>query len=205
MTKETFYFSHDYNSRSDEKIKKLIYQHGYEGYGIYWAIIEELYQNANAMQMECERIAFELRTDSNRICSIIQDFDLFVVEDGYFYSPSVQKRLDLRNNKSVKARESAKKRWNNANAMRTHSERNAIKESKGKENKVNVFKEPTVKEIQSEFSELDAQRFHDFYSSKGWMIGKNKMKDWKAAARNWMSRDKTVPSQGKLPKATLDD
>jgi hypothetical protein len=203
MTKETFYFSHDYNSRSDEKIKKLIYQHGYEGYGIYWAIIEELYQNANAMQMECERIAFELRTDSNRICSIIQDFDLFVVEDGYFNSPSVQKRLDLRNNKSVKARESAKKRWNNANAMRTHSEGNAIKESKVKENK-GKFIVPSVQELKNEFPELDAQRFHDFYTSKGWMVGKTKMKDWKAAARNWIRRNETtiVPRN---KKATLDD
>lgn len=202
---DTFYFSHDYNTRSDEKIKKLIYEHGFEGYGLYWAIIEELYQNANAMRLECERIAYELRTDKERIASIINDFDLFVVDGEFFHSKSIEKRLKMRSEKSRKASESAKARWSNANAMRTHSERNAIKESKGKENKVNVFKEPTVKEIQSEFSELDAQRFHDFYSSKGWMIGKNKMKDWKAAARNWMSRDKTVPSQGKLPKATLDD
>ena len=202
---DTFYFSHDYNSRSDEKIKKLIYKHGFEGYGLYLAIIEELYQNANAMRLECERIAYELRTDEKRIASIINDFDLFVTDGEFFYSTSIEKRLKMRSEKSRKASESAKARWNNANAKRTHSERNAIKESKGKENKGNVFKEPTVKEIQSEFSELDAQRFHDFYSSKGWMVGKNKMKDWKAAARNWMSRDKTVPSQGKLPKATLDD
>ena len=32
---------------------------------------------------------------------------------------------------------------------------------------------------------VDAQAFVDFYSSKGWMIGKNKMKDWKAAVRTW--------------------
>lgn len=32
---------------------------------------------------------------------------------------------------------------------------------------------------------VDAQSFVDFYSSKGWMIGKNKMKDWKAAVRTW--------------------
>jgi hypothetical protein len=37
---------------------------------------------------------------------------------------------------------------------------------------------------------LDAQRFVDFYASKGWMVGKNPMKDWRAAARNWSSRDK---------------
>ena len=203
--KETFYFSHDYNSRSDEKIKQLIYVHGYEGYGLYWAIIEELYQNANAMRLQCERIAYELRTDKERIASIINDFDLFVVDGDHFYSKSIQKRLSMRNDKSRKASESAKKRWENANAMRTHSERNAIKESKGKESKGNVFKKPTLEDLKQYKPNIDAQRFLDFYDSKGWMIGKNKMKDWKAAARNWESRDKTVPSQGKLPKATLDD
>lgn len=32
----------------------------------------------------------------------------------------------------------------------------------------------------------EAQAFLDFYDSKNWMVGKNKMKDWKAAVRNWM-------------------
>ena len=32
---------------------------------------------------------------------------------------------------------------------------------------------------------MDASRFIDFYESKGWMIGKNKMKDWRAAVRTW--------------------
>ena len=202
---DTFYFSHDYNTRSDEKIKKLIYEHGFEGYGLYWAIIEELYQNANAMRLECERIAYELRTDKERIASIINDFDLFVVDGEFFHSTSIEKRLKMRIEKSRKASESAKVRWSNANAMRTHSERNAIKESKVKESKGNVFKKPTLEDLKQYKPNIDAQRFLDFYDSKGWMIGKNKMKDWKAAARNWESRDKTVPSQGKLPKATLDD
>ena len=34
-------------------------------------------------------------------------------------------------------------------------------------------------------NDIDPQTFIDFYESKGWMIGKNKMKDWKAAVRTW--------------------
>jgi hypothetical protein len=34
-------------------------------------------------------------------------------------------------------------------------------------------------------NEVDPQRWYNFYSAKGWMIGKNKMKDWKAAVRTW--------------------
>ena len=36
---------------------------------------------------------------------------------------------------------------------------------------------------------MDAQRFLDFYTAKGWMVGKNRMKDWKAAVRTWEKRD----------------
>lgn len=55
------------------------------------------------------------------------------------------------------------------------------------------FIPPTVDEIEqfildSGYS-VDAEAFHDFYSMKNWMIGKNKMKDWKAAVRLWHRRN----------------
>lgn len=39
-----------------------------------------------------------------------------------------------------------------------------------------------------ERAKKEAQRFVDFYDSKNWFVGKTKMKDWKAACRNWASR-----------------
>ena len=139
--KDTYYFSHDYNARNDHKIKKLISKHGYLGYGLFWAIIEDLYNNANALQTDYESIAFDLRTSENIIESIINDFDLFVIEDNSFGSLSVERRLEERSIKSQKASQSAQKRWNktknNANALQTQSDSNAIKERKGKENKEN--------------------------------------------------------------------
>lgn len=55
------------------------------------------------------------------------------------------------------------------------------------------FAPPTVDEVReyaaSRESQVDADKFHDFYTSKGWMIGKNKMKDWRAAVRTWESKD----------------
>lgn len=51
------------------------------------------------------------------------------------------------------------------------------------------FTPPTEFEVRAYCKEkgysVDATRFIDFYVSKGWMVGKNKMKDWKAAVRNW--------------------
>jgi hypothetical protein len=46
---------------------------------------------------------------------------------------------------------------------------------------------------------VDPQRFIDFYEARGWMIGKNKMKDWKAAVRTWESRDKADQPPAPLP------
>lgn len=52
-----------------------------------------------------------------------------------------------------------------------------------------AFRPPTVEQVQAYCEErrngVDAQRFVDFYASKGWMIGKNRMKDWKSAVRTW--------------------
>ncbi|EHQ41513.1 Uncharacterised protein [Myroides odoratus] len=51
------------------------------------------------------------------------------------------------------------------------------------------FSKPTVEEIHEYCFErnngIDAQRFFDHYESNGWMVGKTKMKDWKAAVRTW--------------------
>ena len=52
---------------------------------------------------------------------------------------------------------------------------------------------PSVQEvaeyIRDRGSNVDAQRFVDFYTSNGWKVGKNPMKDWKAAVRTWEKRD----------------
>ena len=40
---------------------------------------------------------------------------------------------------------------------------------------------------------MDPEKFIDFYESKGWMVGKNKMKDWRAAVRTW-ERAATKPT-----------
>lgn len=56
------------------------------------------------------------------------------------------------------------------------------------------FTPPTLQEVEaycmSRHNSVNPQQFIDFYASKGWMVGKNKMKDWKAAIRTWENRDK---------------
>ena len=56
----------------------------------------------------------------------------------------------------------------------------------------NRFKKPNIDDIKDYCLErknnINAERFYDYYESKGWMIGKNKMKNWKAAVRTWEGR-----------------
>jgi stress-induced morphogen len=72
-----------------------------------------------------------------------------------------------------------------------NSEKSELPKTKKKSE---TFKKPAVEEIESYCKErknnIDAQYFYDYYESKGWMIGKNKMKDWKASVRTWERNSK---------------
>jgi DNA-binding transcriptional MerR regulator len=68
-----------------------------------------------------------------------------------------------------------------------------------------LFIVPSLQEVsaycQERNNNVDSQKFFDFYESKGWMVGKNKMKDWKAAVRTW--EDKSKSNQVEEPKELL--
>tara|TARA_R100001086_G_scaffold228414_1_gene147885 strand:- start:5740 stop:6357 length:618 start_codon:yes stop_codon:yes gene_type:complete len=64
------------------------------------------------------------------------------------------------------------------------------------------FKKPKLEEVLEYCLErnnnIDAESFINFYESKDWKIGKNKMKDWKAAVRTWEKRKQKKPTMSKL-------
>ena len=68
------------------------------------------------------------------------------------------------------------------------------------------FQKPTVEEIREYCSErnnsVDPQSFFDFYESKGWMVGSNHMKDWKAAVRTWERSERSNPVSGRKKMTT---
>ena len=67
------------------------------------------------------------------------------------------------------------------------------------------FSPPTLEDVKVYCSErknhVDAQRFLDYYTSNGWKVGRNQMKDWKAAVRTWEREDKQRPKN----KTPYDD
>ena len=64
------------------------------------------------------------------------------------------------------------------------------------------FKKPTLDDVKNycilRQNNIDAEAFIDFYESKNWQIGKNKMKDWKACVRTWERRESKKTTMGKL-------
>lgn len=72
------------------------------------------------------------------------------------------------------------------------------------------FIPPTLAEVEAycftRNNSVNAQQFIDFYSSKNWYVGKNKMTDWRASVRLWESRSKTSPtSRGHPSGMAVDD
>jgi len=64
------------------------------------------------------------------------------------------------------------------------------------EKKSSRFTPPSLSDVSEYITQqgytVDPNNWYDFYSSKGWLIGKNKMKDWKAAVRTWARRENKV-------------
>jgi hypothetical protein len=71
--------------------------------------------------------------------------------------------------------------------------------------KAKRFVKPTVDDIVDYCNErnnvVDAQKFYDYYSSNGWKVGKNSMKDWKAAVRTWEKNTTATQTKGKVQQS----
>ncbi len=71
-----------------------------------------------------------------------------------------------------------------------------------------AFIKPKLSEVKDYCLErnnkIEAEAFIDFYESKGWMVGKNKMKDWKACIRTWEMRNKTTKKYTNKGMSKLD-
>lgn len=156
--------------------------YGWEGYGWYWMLVEMMREqqdyklniegkyvfNAFALQMQCT-----VEKVQQFINDCICEFKLFESDGISFWSNSLIRRMAEKEERSQKARQSANARWNkqpHANAMQTHSDSNAIKESKEKENKIKtttpISPSTEIKEPDLDFDpqELESSRRHVFES-----------------------------------------
>lgn len=117
QSKDSYYFSHDSNARNDLKIIAMRRKLGYNGYGLYWCIIENLREQANyKMKLSCiDDIAFNLGVEPDLINDIIKSYDLFKIEGDSFWSESLIRRMALYNETKSRLSQAGKKgmdaRW----------------------------------------------------------------------------------------------
>lgn len=225
MAKEAYYFSHDSNARHDPKITAMRSVYGMIGYAWFWVIVEMMREadgykldmqgkytfNAYAMQMDTDCIK-----SAQFINDCIHEFELFESDGKYFWSPSLMRRMKLREQTSAKRSEAAKKRWkkSKSNANASNLDANAMQGKESKRNKKEIYKEKkqpyadnvqlTEKEYENlcaKFGKETTDKSIDFLSS--YKIEKNyKTKSDNLTIQRWVidavSKDK--PTEYKMDK-----
>jgi predicted phage replisome organizer len=143
---------------------------------------------------------------------IFQSLELLeVLDDKTIYIRDTSKMLGNETEWAIKKRDYRTKNTENEDIEKTliGHKKDIVRQEIEKELEIDKEKEkirgtstrfipPTFDLVQSYISEnqysVDAQRFIDFYESKGWYVGKNKMKNWEAAIRTWAKDKQPKPS-----------
>lgn len=171
--KDVYYFPHDYNARQDPKLQDVMAHHGVAGIGIYWCLVEMLYEQGGIIPLKAVKgIAYALHVDGEVVSSIINDFDLFQVEGDDFISNSVNIRMNKRAEISEKRRKAIEARWgkkgdsdteelqNDTNVLQknntcnTNVIQNDTNKIKGKEIKLNEIEKENKEKINSDDSNI---------------------------------------------------
>lgn len=104
------YFGHDYNARHDFKIMALRTKMGFEGYGLFWMLVEELYCNGNSLPLDgIEVLAHCNKVGAAKLRRVVMEFGLFEVDEaaGTFCSRRIGEALNSRNGKAEERKASA--------------------------------------------------------------------------------------------------
>lgn len=218
IMKKLLYFRHDYNARKDPKLQDVLIEHGVAGIGVFWCIVEMLYEQEGTLPLRsCKSIAFALHVDCKVVESIVNDFSLFENDGENFWSNAIKRRIAVSYSIAAKRKEAALSRWKSEPTMQSNAnaEQSECKSTVNINRNININKEisskedtkksaqrfspPSLSEVQAYIKEkgyaIDAEAFIAFYESKGWYVGKNKMKNWRMAVVTWSKRNNSGTSQ----------
>lgn len=133
-----------------------------------------------------------------------QNLDLFLpysVECVGSETASTQRWREWKNRKALESNTTPTLPQQNAN-VEIEKKRDRDREEIEKK-RATRFTPPTLEEVKAYCSErgnhVDAERWFDYYTSNGWKVGKNQMKDWKAAVRTWERDSKPSGAKMKTP------
>jgi hypothetical protein len=143
--KEVYYFSHDSNAHADQKILTLRSEYGWEGYGIFWVLVELMRNEPDYMLAQCtiNALAYHLQIKPDLLESIVSlccSIGLFEQTDNKFFAPSLMRRMKRYEGIVEQKRGAARTRWDkehnlDADALHMQSTCNAIKLNETKLNK----------------------------------------------------------------------
>lgn len=129
------------------------------------------------LEEDCKVKRYKINPKSDKSCTVIK------VNNYNSYQPNIYDLCTAEYKAKCKANCTAKCTPNNNDNKDNNKEKNIAK-----------FQKPTIEEIKKYCSErknkVNPEQFFDFYQSKGWLVGKTPMKDWKAAVRTWEQKDK---------------
>lgn len=171
--------------------------------------IDHLADEVNLSSMQVRRALKNLQktgeiklTTTNRFTKIIvKNYKKYQNCNNQTTSHKADKQKDTDKKQKSNNNQTTNKQQTNNKQTTTTKEYKEVKEEdisldiSSKEKSKRKFTPPTVEEVidycKQRNNKVDAETFIDFYSSKDWMIGKNKMKDWKACVRTWERREKS--------------
>lgn len=156
----------------------------------YRRMIDYCYLNEDPLVDDVKKIArlINMRGCEDDVKNVLEDF-FELLADGW-HNSRVDKDLVDYAGKAERARQNGKK-----------GGRPPKKEAENPKKQLVRFVPPTIVEATKYFGEKaqeksivinynEPEKFVNFYESKNWMVGKNKMKDWKAAIRTWLGNVK---------------
>jgi len=191
-------------------------RYGADGYALYWYCLELIAGKVDAknitfeLEHDAEILGYTLKIDSVRVEEIMR----YLISLGLFEADAggrvtclkLATRLDTYTQRSPQMKaivdqlEAPKLFEHSSNTLRTDFEQCAnsvllrLDKNRLDKRKGGRFTPPTLPAVDNYAKEkgytIDAEAFLAFYESKGWMIGKNKMKCWKSAVTTWAKREK---------------
>jgi hypothetical protein len=196
--KDAYYFPHDSNAHKDPKILGLRLKCNLEGVAIFWMLIEILRDSPGYKYIhDLPTLELGLSLPQATLEATLEacfKLGLLVKKDGFFSSPSLDRRMaEIDRRKDVFREAGRRGGIKSSQAQATlkpgSSHPQAVKERKGKESIRGGFVKPTPQEIEAYCQErgngLIGQKIFDHYEASGWKRGKTPISDWKACVRTW--------------------
>jgi hypothetical protein len=186
----------------DPKLKLLHFEHRWHYVALLCCKAQGILDNEN-QELRKRMVAAKMELSTDQLEDIIwtlAEIDLVDPEtmqplawdDRQFQSDNSAERVKKYREKQKKQQDTQLKRYSNGDVTAQDTDTDTDKEKTRAKPK--RFEPPTPDQVRAYCRErnnaVDPEHFVDFYASKGWMVGKTKMKDWKASVRTWEKTDK---------------